>query len=197
MSKVLKKLEKYITEMPVNLRQARSGMMRTSGSISKSKELQYGMDTFRVKDKEYKAVKAVKVSELTPGMLVLGAYNKYNQGIDLYEFLGFTDDTTKYGDQFEKHGKIAFKTAKEMLKHYKVKTFKELEELQRKNEYGYGSYMCMRDVESNETGAWFYLFKGRWTRGSGAEPLSFTQVKEVPYTKMIPLEADKQKRMRF
>lgn len=124
-------------------------------------------------------MKTITSRSLISGMKVNAAYNDTNQGDDDYEFLGFTGDKYKYGeDEFGNTAEIKFKSSKELLKHYNVKSFKALEELQDKNEYGFRSHMVVRDLKTDKIGAWFYLHHGRWSRGSGAEPLSFTLLEE-------------------
>jgi len=117
----------------------------------------------------YVSVKNIQGRTLSKGMVVLGSYNAYNQGADLYEVLGFTSDEDKYGE-----GGVKFDSVKDLFKYYGVKSLRALEELQNQNTYGYSSYMMVRDLHDGDEGAWFYIFEGRWCRGSGAEPLSFT-----------------------
>ena len=124
-------------------------------------------------------MRRILAKSLIAGMKINTTHNDVNQGDDDYEFLGFTDDKQKYGQDINSDtAEVKFKSSKELLKHYGVKTFKALEELQDENEYGLQSYMIIRDLETNEVGPWFYLFKGRWSRGSGAEPLSFTLLED-------------------
>lgn len=126
-------------------------------------------------DKEYKAF-SLKLDhdDLEKGQIVLASYSSTNQGAQVYEILGFTDDDKKYGD-----GGVKFDSVKDLLKAKGVATLKELEALQNKNEYGLRSYIVVRDLDDKEEGPWFYLYKGSWSRGSGAEKLSFVLLKEV------------------
>lgn len=89
------------------------------------------------------------------------------------EVLGFTGDDKKYGD-----GGVKFKSQKEMLAHYSVKSLKALEELQNKNEYGMHSYMVVKDLDSGDSGPWLYPYKGAWVVGSGANRVSFDPINE-------------------
>ena len=122
----------------------------------------------------YQAVRNLQGRSICAGMHVLASYNKYNQGADLYEVLGFTDHKQVYGE-----GGVVFNSVREVFKHYGVKSLVDLEKLQNKNEYGHGTYMVIKDMDTGAAGAWFYLFEGRWSRGSGAEPLSFTKMERV------------------
>jgi len=107
-----------------------------------------------------------KIEDLTPGDKCVFMYK--NNGVKYIEctFLGFTDDTQQYG----KGSKISFKTQKELLTHYKVKTLAQLEALQDKNEYGYHSYMILKMVSGQVFNS--YVFKGKWTIGSGADKIT-------------------------
>jgi len=40
--------------------------------------------------------------------------------------------------------------------------------------------MVARDLEDGKEGPWYYLFNGRWSRGSGAEALTFREVGFAP-----------------
>ena len=119
--------------------------------------------------KYFTAERNIQGRTIAKGMLVLASYNDANQGADLCEVLGFTGDDEKYGN-----GGVKFDSVKDLFTHYGVKSLWALEELQDEKEYGYASYMVVRDLDTGESGSWFYLYEGRWCRGSGAEPLSFT-----------------------
>lgn len=170
-------VKKLIKEAP-DLDSMSSGFLKNPGARA-AVDAAKGGEIIHTKKGNFKATKSIKSTELKPGDIFMGSYNQVNQGANIYEFLGITDDSTKYGEQFEKNGKIAFKTVKECLKYYKVSSLKALEDLQDKNEYGYHSYMCVKDLIDGDEGAWFYLFRGRWSRGSGAEPLSFTLLQKI------------------
>ena len=117
--------------------------------------------------------KTVRSPQLKRGML-LGI--KYQNSIKfIIEVLGFTGNDKKYGE-----GGILYNSAKEMLSTNKVSTLKELEELDHKNEYGYGHYMKARDLVDKKVGPWFYIFKGKWVIGSSADTVTFIEAKYVP-----------------
>jgi len=122
--------------------------------------------------------KVVRAPQLKRGML-LGI--KYQDRVTFYvEVLGFTGNDKKYGE-----GGIEYNSAKEMLTANNVKTLKELEELDEKNEYGYHHYMKARDLVSKTDGAWFYIYKGRWSIGSSADKVTFLEAKYNPAKKKI------------
>lgn len=124
--------------------------------------------------KVYQAVKPVRGNTLKAGMLLLATYNQFNTGADLVEVLGFTDTDVAYGE-----GGVVFKDVKDVFKKEGVSSLKALEIKQNLNEYGHHTYMVVRDVDGGDSGARYYLFEGRWSRGSGAEALSFTLMEEV------------------
>jgi hypothetical protein len=172
----LKKLKKnsVFNEMAASHKFS-SGFMKSMDAKILVNKFRAGEETFDLKNGDsYKAVKKIQGNMLEAGMLVMGSYSSTNQGADLYQILGFTGDEKKYGE-----GGVKFKTAKEMLTHYKVSSLKALETLQDKNEYGYHSYMVVKDLEDGDEGPWFYVYSGRWARGSGAEQLTFTLVEKV------------------
>lgn len=131
-------------------------------------------EPIETKNGTYKVTGRVNGLGLSKGMVVLATYNSHNQGSRLYEILGVTGHEEKYGE-----GGVKFNSVKECLQHYNVNSLKELEDLQDKNEYPNHSYLVVRDLNDNDSGPWFYLYKGRWSRGSGAEALSFYTVEKV------------------
>ncbi len=103
---------------------------------------------------------------LSKGQIVLAAYNEYNQGADVYEILGFN-----LGGKNE--DEVVFSSVKELLSHAGYKSLAALDAA------GGDARMVVKDLDSGESGGWFYIYKGRWARGSGAEKLSFILAKKV------------------
>jgi hypothetical protein len=154
-----------------------SGMFKSRQARELVAAFKAGEETFDLSNGEkYKAVRQVAARQLAKGMIVLGSYNRYNQGAQLYEILGFTDNDEKYGD-----GGVKFDSLAELMKVKGVKSLKELEAEADKHPggYGHGYYMVVKDLEDNDSGPWFYIDEGRWVRGSGAEPVSFTLVEKA------------------
>lgn len=152
-----------------------SGMYRGRNQINAVYDFQSGYALVELyPGKYYRAGKFLKGKDLKAGMLVSASYNAYNQGIDFYEIKGVTDMDEKYGN-----GGIKFDSVKEALQKYKVKTLKALEELEDVPVYGHGFYLFVEDLDTEESGPWFYLDEGRWCRGSGAEKLTFVELIEV------------------
>jgi len=137
----------------------------------------------KVKDLYYYFVKPIRVSQMVAGQIYGDSYKKFNSGYDVIIFNGFTDMDDKYGNS----NIVKFKSAKELLTAYGVRSWKALEAKQKElakeryaaDDYGHESYMSATDLETKDSGAWYYLFEGRWVRGSGAEPLTFWEVEEV------------------
>ena len=117
-------------------------------------------------------METVSWRKLEKGMHVVISYgNSPRSGYAFpAEIQGFTADDEQYGK-----GGVEFTSAKDLLDHYGVKSMKALEELQDHNDYGYCSYLVVKDLETDEEGAWLYLFKGRWAIGSGAQTVTFTK----------------------
>ena len=152
-----------------------SGWIKSKDAKELVKAFKAGKATFDLTDgRKFKAVKRVLNNKLEAGMTVLASYNRYNQGADIYEILGWSDTDKKYGE-----GAIKFKSIAEVFAAKKVKTLKALEDLDEGLPYGHSVYMVVKDLEDNDSGPWFYLYEGSWARGSGAEKLSFTLVEEI------------------
>lgn len=107
-------------------------------------------------------------NRLQKGMKIVMNYRNNGLNSWITEIVGFTDDKSAYGENPKK----VYDSVKDLLTAYKVRTLKELEELQDKNEYGFHTYMITKDDEMGE-GPYTYLFKGRWSVGSGADRVSF------------------------
>lgn len=140
----------------------------------------------KVKDKYYELIQPIKASQLIAGRIYGMSFYAFNSGVNIYQFHGFTDLDDKYGEQ----NNIKFKSAKELLDTYSVRSWGELEKKQEeiakekyaREAYGHQSYMSVTDLETGKSGAWFYLFHGKWCVGSGAEKLTFWEVEEVEPT---------------
>lgn len=133
---------------------------------------------------DFRIGKIVRGNTLKRGMKLSASYSKVNEGTDYLEVLGFTGNDQKYGE-----GGVKYNSIQEIFRVTRgVSTLKQLEEHDNKNEYGYHHYMVARDIDPNSTakgeeGAWYYIFEGRWSRGSGAEPLSFRELNFAPKKK--------------
>ena len=129
--------------------------------------------------KKYEYHKTVKSIDLKPGDIFAASYRNNGNREDICKFIGVTDDSTQYGEQYERKKIVAYKTVRECLQDNGVRSLKALEEKQDKNEYGYHSYMIVENVEDQQSGAWYYVYNGSWCRGSGADKLSFTLLKQI------------------
>lgn len=152
-----------------------SGFMKSSDAKQMVRDFKDGKETYEFKNGDtYKFVKSVAGNKLEKGMVVMASYNSTNQGAQIYEIKGFTDAVEKYGESG-----VKFDSIDAVFKANKVTSLKALMDLEDKNEYGRHTYMVVKDLEDNDEGAWFYLYKGSWARGSGAEKLTFYVVTKV------------------
>lgn len=125
----------------------------------------------------YKLGKNLRGKDLQKGMKVVAYYNDTNEGVDVVEILGVTNNNALHGA-----GGVAFSSVKEMLKFHGVKTLEQVDTLDRESDskhdgWGYHTYLYTRDLTlEQDSGAWYYIFEGRWCRGSGAEALSFVEL---------------------
>lgn len=116
----------------------------------------------------------VNAKDIKKGMRLGCAYNSTNAGVDFVEILGVTSADDKYGDS----GKPAFDSVRAAMAHYKVTSLAGLEALEK--EHGDSPRLLCKDLSDEaEQGAWYYLYKGRYARGSGAEVLTFFEFEEV------------------
>lgn len=171
--KQMKLSDKNINEI-LKIRELNSDAMHSKKAIDNVKAITSKKETVIAGDKEYKIIRSVAHTDLAKGMVVLASYRSTNQGAQVYEILGFTDDTEVYGN-----GGVKFSSVKDLLKAKGVNTLKDLNKLQNKNEYGYHSYMVAKDLDDKDQGPWFYLYNGFWSRGSGAEKCSFWLLEEI------------------
>ena len=134
-----------------------------------------GEVTYDISETEkYVMKKKVSANALEKGMLVMASYNQYNQGAQLYEIIDIIDKSAK-DDSYKKEN--AYPSVKAMLKAHNAKSLAELEA--KETEDGLRFSLFVKDIEDNDSGPWFYLYKGAWVRGSGAEKLTFTLVEKI------------------
>jgi len=128
--------------------------------------------------KGYKLGKNLQGKALKKGMKVAAVYSDFNKGVDFNEILGVSGNDVKYGK-----GAIRYASVQEALKANGVKTLKALEakddETSKTAGYGHRHQLCIRDMHSRDKGCWYYLYNGRWARGSGAEKLTFVELEKA------------------
>jgi len=124
----------------------------------------------------YEFVRTIRANRMAKGKIYGMSYKGGNQGQDIIRLLGYSDVTPKYGD-----GGVVFNTLKDVKKKYGVKNMRELEKIDDKLNlpYGHGIYMWVESLPSGSKGPWYYPFNGRWSRGSGAEKITFWEVKKA------------------
>lgn len=110
----------------------------------------------------------VPSNRLVAGMKLAYEYDNWEPVRYFIEVLGFTGWDQAYGK-----GGVKFASVKEVLAAEGVRGLKALGAKQNKNEYGHGSYMVAHDLQDGSEGAWFYLYQGKWARGSGVDQCLF------------------------
>lgn len=146
-----------------------SGWLRSRKARELIAAFKGGEETADLKDgSKFRATKQISAIQLVSGMVIMASYNLSNQGAEIYEFKGVTG--TEGGDNAK------YDSVKAAMKAAGAKNLKELEA---KGGDGEGYRLVVKDLEDGNEGGFFYLFRGRFVRGSGAEPLSFTLVEKV------------------
>jgi len=107
----------------------------------------------------------VSSSELQVGMVVTGEYNLYNEGAEDFTIKGF-----KVGDK-------KYTSIKEMLKDNGASSLGDLRKKIGTRDQG-EVRLLTTDVGSSGEDDFYYLSGSRWARGSGAEPFTFTLLKD-------------------
>ena len=158
------KFTEYLNEM-AKARHFSSGFAKDKESLAIVKAFKKGEETYEFEDgRTFKFTKNILGSKLEKGQIVLASYNANNQGAHIYEIKGLTD---------QENEKVNFDSVKDVLKKYDVRSLKALEDATN------DVHLVVKDLESGDEGAWFYLYNGRWSRGSGAEALTFSLVELV------------------
>lgn len=114
--------------------------------------------------------------DLRKGMKVAAVYKAMNEGIDFVEILGVTGIDQKYGDGGVKYSSVAEACTAEGVRGV-AGLEKKMAAASKERGYGHHFYLVLRDINNGDTGAWYYPFHGRWSRGSGAESLTFFLLK--------------------
>jgi hypothetical protein len=126
-------------------------------------------------DKWWKFTGRMTYKQLRPGVIFGATYRAFNAGFTIEEFLGYSGRDVKYGEGGKKYD-----TIQEVFKAEGVNSLKALEAKQDEGEYGFHTYMCTKELSGKlEEGCYYYISEGRWSRGSGAEALSFWTVEEM------------------
>jgi len=120
-------------------------------------------------------IKPIPYKSLVISGIYGDSYKMFNVGYDIFQFQGYSAHTPKYGGSGPK-----FSSIQEVFRVYGVSSLSKLEEKQGVLEYGHGIYMCGDFRLSGEgIGCYYYISDGRWCRGSGAEPLTFWEIRKV------------------
>jgi len=121
-------------------------------------------------------IRKVPYKSLKVGGVYGESYHRYNTGYDVFIFDGFSDVTPKYGE-----GGPMFQNIKEVQDKYGVRNMDDIENIEKllDMKYGHGIYLCTTSLTMGMSGCYYYVSEGRWSRGSGAEPLTFWEVERV------------------
>ncbi len=124
----------------------------------------------------FRLKKSIQYRSMRVGGIYAYTYSNLGQKVDVIKFSGFSDVVPKYGE-----GGPKFANINQVMKKYGVKSLKQLEDIDSKLglEYGHGIYMCVIDILTGDQGCWFYPFEGAWTRGSGADRMSFFEIEQL------------------
>jgi hypothetical protein len=127
-------------------------------------------------EERFEYIRKIQYKSMVPGGIYGESYNAYNTGFDVFVFDGFSDVTPKYGEGGPRYPNITAIQQK-----YDVHNLNQVEYLGDKldMEYGHGIYLCTTSLTMGLSGCYYYVFKGRWSRGSGAEPLTFWEVRRL------------------
>jgi hypothetical protein len=127
-----------------------------------------GEETFELKNgDEYRAAGRTTGSQLKKGDIVFAVHDQYNTGAEMYQIMGFGKDST-----------VKYDSVKAAYAGTGVKTMKALEEFNSKNPKD-EVRLIVKDLNDGDEGDFFYVSQGRWSYGSGAEPLSFIKVEKI------------------
>ena len=107
----------------------------------------------------YRLISKIPYKQLVPGTKYADSYNRFNDGMEIMVFNGFSSE-----------GKI-YSSMGEIFAKYGVRSLRALEDMK--------ADVKMNCSDNKHTGNWFYIFEGRWSRGSGAEALTFWSIEEV------------------
>ena len=117
---------------------------------------------------EYMFMKPVFYKQMIVGEIYGDSYHSTNSGYDIVKFLGFSDVDDENGP--------VFSNIQQAMKTYRVTSLSSL------NLATDGKVrMWIQDYEDGpgDKGGWYYVYKGHWARGSGAERLRFWEVQSA------------------
>lgn len=145
-----------------------SGVFNRKEAKSMIQAFKDGEETFELKNgDEYKAAGRTTGSQLKKGDIVFAVHDQHNTGAELYQIIGFGKDST-----------VKYDSVKAAYAGTGVKTLKALEAFNDKNPKD-EVRLIVKDLNDGDQGDFFYVSQGRWSYGSGAEPLSFITVEKI------------------
>lgn len=129
----------------------------------------YVLDTVEFKGKKYQRLYNISFDKLEYGKVYLNVYKNGGKiHTQPFKFIGYSDENQR-GNSGPK-----FKNWKEVKDHYKLKKISDYD-----TNGDYGIRMCGEFDDSNKAGCFYYVSNKSWVRGSGADKLTFIELKEV------------------
>lgn len=133
-------------------------------------------------DGVYKFARSLTANNLEKGMKLGASYSATNSGIDYVELLGVyaLHEDIQHDEEHLKHEHLHH-SVKEALERLDAPSLARV----RVGHKSYAIRLLVKDLEpapagrAQDFGDWYYLYNGRFCRGSGAEPLSFFEIKKV------------------
>jgi len=129
----------------------------------------------RLEDGYYKFEKSVNAAQLTKGMKLGATWSGSQYGFDYVELEGVyaLHKSKEHDEEYLKH-EILHRSVKDALARLDMQGA-----LAKVDDNDWALRLYVKDLESKDEGDWYYLYKGRFCRGSGADKLSFFEIKKV------------------
>ena len=128
----------------------------------------------RLEDGYYKFEKSVNASQLVKGMKLGATWSGSQYGFDYVELVGvYALHKAKEHDEEHLKHELLHRSVKEALARL------DCPALNKVDDDVWALRLYVKDLESKDEGDWYYLWKGRFARGSGGEALSFFEIKKV------------------
>ena len=161
-----------VRELKKSLREE-GGLLKDPARAFKQGEKSVTLEDWRGKPlSTWKAVGTLDSADLEAGFHVAAFYDDVNQGVAFDQIVGFSvTDADHYSP-------VAYRSARELLTAYGAKSLADLES-QQKGSTRFTIRVIMLDQEENGPHNPYYIYQGKWCKGSGAEPLEFLRIEKA------------------